>query len=250
MTRVIHVQHRLDVEHRAEKRRRTGHTPAALEMIQVVHREPVGQMQLVFLQPPGRFFNAAARLLLLRRMVDQQALAHGGAQAVHREEFVLRIFCAQVLEGDARGVECAGQPGRKTHIQHVEAVPRHFTRYFPECLHIDLAGGGHSPAAEHIVKVPGRKVCFLRVVPIAFFADGIGHGQYSNARLRHKLRRKVRGGIRQDLIFTHRCRSFMFAGKSVPSSLLGNPQAVYHKSPCFSRLNFPFSAAMPARMRS
>ena len=32
--------------------------------------------------------------------------------------------------------------------------------------------------------------------------------------------------------------------------LLGNPQAVYHKSPCFSRLNFPFSAAMPARMRS
>ncbi len=47
-----------------KKRRRTGHTPAALEMIQVVHREPVGQMQLVFLQPPGRFFNAAARLLL------------------------------------------------------------------------------------------------------------------------------------------------------------------------------------------
>ena len=135
-----------------------------------------------------------------------EGTAHGGAQAVHREEFVLRIFCAQVLEGDARGVECAGQPGRKTHIQHVEAVPRHFTRHFPECLHIDLAGGGHSPAAEHIVKVPGRKVCFLRVVPIAFFADGIGHGQYSNARLRHKLRRKVRGGIRQDLIFTHRCR--------------------------------------------
>ena len=67
------------------------------DRIQVVHREPVGQMQLVFLQPPCRFFNAAARLLLLRRMVDQQALAHGGAQAVHREEFVLRIFCAKVL---------------------------------------------------------------------------------------------------------------------------------------------------------
>ena len=77
MSLVIHVQHRLDIERRTDNGCCGRHSAAAFQMVQVVHREPVAEMQTVVLYPLGKLLQTHAFILLLRGEIDKQPLSHG-----------------------------------------------------------------------------------------------------------------------------------------------------------------------------
>ena len=72
---VVNVEHGLDVEQTADKGCRCAHAPAALEIDQIIHGEPVADMQAgVFTELCDLLYGGAV-VLLLHRQVDQKAVA-------------------------------------------------------------------------------------------------------------------------------------------------------------------------------
>ena len=63
---IIYVHHRLDGQHGAEQRRGGADAPAPLQVVQIVHREPVAEMGTDLLGISLDLFNGLALFLLLR----------------------------------------------------------------------------------------------------------------------------------------------------------------------------------------
>lgn len=101
MALIVHVHDRLDLEHRTEQRRRCRYAPAALEVHQIIDREPVAEMRPRLHQIIIRLLDRRAGLLLLRREIDIQSFAERRAEAVDGQNFALRILLAQLVRRDA-----------------------------------------------------------------------------------------------------------------------------------------------------
>ena len=108
---VVHMEHGLDAERAADEGRRRRDAAAALQEEQIVDREPVAQVQAVVFSVLCSLLQRCAVLQLLHGQPDQQALTHGGAQRVDRQNLPLGIALAQLLRGDLGGAVGAAQTG-------------------------------------------------------------------------------------------------------------------------------------------
>ena len=106
---IVHMEHRLDVQHSAHNGRGRADPAAPLEIHQVVHRKPVAQVQTVVQQPLLQLPKAQALVPLLAGIVGKQALAQRGAQAVHHGDGPLRIALPQLLSRDTGRLVGGGQ---------------------------------------------------------------------------------------------------------------------------------------------
>ena len=64
-----------------------GYPAAPVQVMQVVHRKPVAQMELIVLKPFGVFLNGHARFPVFHRVVNKQALSHGSCQGIEHQNF-------------------------------------------------------------------------------------------------------------------------------------------------------------------
>ena len=92
----------LDGEHGAEERGAGAETAAHLQVVQVVHGEPVVDVELVVLHPLHQLLSGEALALLLDGQIEQQALAQRGGERVHHIDVGIGKLLLHVLGGDAR----------------------------------------------------------------------------------------------------------------------------------------------------
>lgn len=194
----------LQVQQRAECRRRRGDASAALEVLQVIHCEPRLCAELVVLQPLGDFLHRFARAVHLMRLEDENRLRRGDGQRVHHDELAFRILLQQFL---ARGVnrlngraELAGEgdeeqvaPGRENRL---------------EVLHVDRLverGGCRLTARAHLV-VEGLMVQRLaEVVEVLFAIQGVRHVDDRNVVLLFEFQRQVAVAVCHENVILHGC---------------------------------------------
>ena len=72
----VHLQHRLDAQHAADQGGSTAEAAAAVKMIEIIHREPVGKVQFIFFNKGGSFFKAHALFFLHGSVIDKQSFTH------------------------------------------------------------------------------------------------------------------------------------------------------------------------------
>ena len=194
----------LQVQQRAECRRRRGDASAALEVLQVIHCEPRLCAELVVLQPLGDFLHRFARAVHLMRLEDENRLRRGDGQRVHHDELTFRVLFQQFL---ARGVnrlngraELAGEgdeeqvaPGRENRL---------------EVLHVDRLverGGRRLTARAHLV-VEGLMVQRLaEVVEVLFAIHGVRHVDDRNVVLLFEFQRQVAVAVCHENVILHGC---------------------------------------------
>lgn len=113
--------------------------PPRVQMHQVVYREPMAEMQLIFLQPLGIVVEAHPRLPVFIRIIHQQALAHGRGQRIHHHDLPFGIFGPEFLRPPGTGFIGAGQPARKRDVQYIFAGGQEGLGKIDEFVGIDLA---------------------------------------------------------------------------------------------------------------
>ena len=91
------IEHGLDVQHGAHQRPGVGYAAAALEVVQIVHGEAVGDLQLVLLAPADHGIEVGAGLHLGHHVHDQQAQATGDAAGVHHAQALIGVFAPDTL---------------------------------------------------------------------------------------------------------------------------------------------------------
>ncbi|MPM65390.1 hypothetical protein SDC9_112286 [bioreactor metagenome] len=147
---VVHVHDGFDVENRGDGRRRAADASAALEVNQIVHREPVHETLLVRFHPGGERVEIE-RLLLARRVVHGQAFAERGGDGVDYDDLALGIFGGELVCGDVRGLHRAGELARKTDVEDVLARLQDRFESLGKGIGVDLHGG-HVDARAHVGK--------------------------------------------------------------------------------------------------
>ena len=112
MPLVVYVQDRFDGEHGADHCRGGGNAAATLQEHEIIHGEPMGQVQLVGFHPIPGFLQAGALLPPQGGVIGQQRLTAGGSQGIYNVELSVRELGAQLLSrqeavligtGEARG---------------------------------------------------------------------------------------------------------------------------------------------------
>ena len=118
---LIDVQQRLDLQHRADGRRRGGNASAVLEVIKGIDGEPVADFQAVFFHPRGQLFDGQALLLLAGSFADEHRFADGGAEGIHDDQLALRVFLAKFLCAQVGGLQRTRQAGGEAQVEDVFA---------------------------------------------------------------------------------------------------------------------------------
>ena len=143
----------LDGEHGAHERRRRGNAPAAPQVVEVKDREPVADLALVLLEPGGVFRKAHAGVAVVERVVRKQALAHGGAEAVHDRDGPLGVAGLQLLRGEARALVRSRERRGKGEIEHVLPGFQDGRKVPAELLRVDLRGSRGRALAQLAVEL-------------------------------------------------------------------------------------------------
>lgn len=122
VARLVAAQDGLDAEHRADQRRRAGDAPAALEVVEIVHREELAHVGAARENAVADLLKAPARAQQLRRLEHLQALAERGGIGVDGHDFGVRIFFPQLLRRERRGVRRAADAAGHTDVEHIVAL--------------------------------------------------------------------------------------------------------------------------------
>ncbi len=143
MTGFVHVQDGLDFDNGAQIGTGSRYSAAPLEEHQVIHREPVHDVQPVFFHPLGVLFQSQTFLPLLQGIVHQQTFAHGGTQAVHNGQLPLRVLFLQLFHSLHTGCVGTAQAAGEGNHQHVLTLVEQLADLFFPLLHVDLGSGKH-----------------------------------------------------------------------------------------------------------
>ena len=171
----------LEIQQRADGRRRRGYASAALEVLQVIHGKPGLGAQLVFLHPGGHLLHGRAGAVHFVRLEHQQCLRCGDGQGVHHDELTLGILLQKRLPGSVNGLNGAAQlagEGQKQQILFLQDGLEVFQVGF-----LIQRGGGGLGARAHLVKIALVVQGLPQVVKILLAVQGIGHGYHRNVQL-------------------------------------------------------------------
>ena len=187
----------LDLQHSAYQRGGGADPTAPFQVHQVIHGEPVAQVQTVFQTPVVNFLKGHSLYTLLAGVPDEQTLAHGGAQGIHHPDGAVGILLGQLFGGNDGGLVGGGQTGREGQHQHVlPLLEGRFHEFSPAA---GVYGGGLSGFS-----CPQTVVHFLQAV-VVLIVKGIApelHGQGHKGQPKGFIhgRGEITAGIGDDLI--------------------------------------------------
>ena len=200
MPLVVRVQQRLDAQRRAQNGCRSRDASAALKEVQIVHGEPVRQMQLGVLGVFRRFLNGRTGVTALCDQIGQHALTGRGAQGVHGEDLALGVALAQLLGGDAGGIVGRAQTGGETEIENVAAFLQIRLHFFYKCIDIDRGGRGHRAGTQPRIEIFRGDLALVGIVQIFLALEQHAQGKHGNVQRRSEIGGKIGGGIGQNQI--------------------------------------------------
>ena len=217
------MEHRLHLQHRTKQGRCRRQPPAPLEVVEVIHREPVADVPLLLLHEVPDILNGFAPALLLDSQIDQQALAHGGGAAVHDEDFAVRMVGEHLLGGDAGRLVGGGQARGEADAEDVPACRRQLLHRLMEHAHADGGGRPQGAAAQPGVEIVRRNIPVVRIIEIFLPVHNKGQGQDRQLQLLHHLGSKIAAAVGQDGKIAHKIAPFAGIGPC------GDDQAIrYH----------------------
>ena len=201
MAGVVHVQHGLEAERVADERGGGADASAALEIDEIVHREPVAEMEAVVEHDLFAFLDRAALALFLHGHIKQQTEPTGRAERINAADVALGILFAQLLRGDAPGVVCAAQTRGKTDVEDILAVLQDRLKALHEGVRVHGARA-RDAALAHLVVELGEGELVVRVLA-RIAVEHVGQPGVRHAPLLQKLRRDVACGIGVDHKVVH-----------------------------------------------
>ena len=196
---VVHVHDRLDVEHGARPRRGLRHAPAAEQEHEVVHGEPVRQVQLVLLYPVAHLVDGGAASGALHGVPHEQAFAARGGQRVHGAQLPLGELRGQLLHQELDGLVGTRQPAGEAQVQHVASL---FQQPAHERLGVGQVRqrrGDHLAVAHHRVELLEVGVLPLEIALILLAVHHEGEGQDMQTEFVDHVLDEVAAGIGDDL---------------------------------------------------
>ena len=146
------TQERLDIERASDDRGSGADASAALEILEILHEEPVAQTVRDLLKVGSIVLDAHALSFVAKCPLRHDGKTARSAQRIDRDEAAAGIVLVEHRLGDQRGAVCGGETAREGQAKHgytlIEPVPR-------GCLvHIrgDLAGMRQIAAALRVIK--------------------------------------------------------------------------------------------------
>ena len=167
----------LDGQHGAEERGAGTESTAHLQIVQVVHGEPVVDVELVVLHPLHQLLGGKALALLLNGQIQQQALAQGGGERVHHVDVGVGELLLHVLGGDGCALVGRGKGAGEIDADDVLTGGQDGAHGVLKIPHVGGGGGGQHTASDlavEILKADGAAVQQVGVV-LAVNVDGQGH---------------------------------------------------------------------------
>ena len=151
----------LEVQHRTQHCCCGRDAAAALQVLQVVHREPGLGAELVLLQPGGDGRHVGAGVVHFIRLEHQQGLGGGDGQGVHDGEGALGEALQQVFTGGTHGIDGAGELAGEGDEEDVLAAGENGLEVLLVHCFVQRRGGGGGAGAhlviEGLVAEPGAK---------------------------------------------------------------------------------------------
>ena len=195
----------LDGQHGAHKGRGGGDAAALFQIVQVVHREPVADVQLVGLHPVAQLVHGGSfPELFPGRQIHQKPLAQGGTEGVDDPDAPLRVPGPDALRRDAGGLVGGGQGRGEADAQNVPASGQNGRHGILKLAHVDGGGGGHFARPDPPVKflvADGRAIqCVGIILPVHVH----GQGQHLQLKLPGHLIGQIAAAVGHENIFAHR----------------------------------------------
>ena len=216
----VQVDDGLDAQSGAHNSTGSGKASAAVEVSQVVHRDPVADPELVFLQPVPGVLNGTACLPHLHHGLNQGGNAAAGAEGVHDKQLAVRIAFPQVLCHQLGRGTGSAQTGGEGDIQHIPALAQQCLQGIFDAAGIGLGGAYNCLGiAQGGIELLSGQFPLIRVGQVFLSVNGkaqryksvymhrvvlllgqIGAGIHNNGKSLHKFSFQYRKSI---LIVTH-----------------------------------------------
>ena len=104
---VIHMNDWLDLYHGSQNSRRLGYAASPLQMVQIIYRYKMADMQFIFLHPLCNLFDRLSFFFQLQCIIKQNSLSQTGAKRVNHDDLPVRILILKFLSGDTHAVICS-----------------------------------------------------------------------------------------------------------------------------------------------
>ena len=192
---VIHPEDGLDVQHGAHHGGGSADTAAPLQVHQVLHGDPVADVQLVLLHPGGDLGKGLTLAAELCGGVDQQALAHGGAEGVDDDELSVVELLPELLGGDDGGLIGGAQGRGEGQHQHIPALLKSGADGGSPAVGIDGGGLGQLAVSHVGVQLSGSHLA----LPVGTAVQLQAQGCNANLQLGDHLGGQVTARIGNDL---------------------------------------------------
>ena len=198
VTFVIHMDDGLDAQHAAEESSGGADAAAPLQMVQIVHGEPVREAHLVVFHPLGQIVQAHALGPLVAGMPHQKTLAQGGAEGVHHADGTVGIVLHHFLGSDDSRLVGGADTGVKSQAQNVFAGIQDGLHDADPAVGVDGGGGGHFAAAHAVIEI----LQISRIVQVVqqFALEQDGQRGIGNTQVLVLLIGKVAAGIGNDAV--------------------------------------------------
>ena len=197
---LIHMEHRLDIQHGANHGCGSADASAPLQEHQVVHGEPVADVQLVFLTPGVQLFQGEAFIALHAGIVYEKALAQGGGKGIHHLHSAAGVFLHQLLGGDDGGLIGGAEAAGEGKHQCILTVFQNGLHSIPPALGVHGGGGCGFALAQGIIH--GFDLRLGRVDH--FFApEQQGHLHNINIQRGDQLLGQIAAGIGNNSVSCH-----------------------------------------------
>ena len=197
------MHHGLDGQHGAEQRRGGVDAAAPLQVVQIVHGEPVAHLAPGLQGEAVDLLQGAALGLFLGAEVDKQPLAQRGAQGIHHQELGLRPGLGQVLGGNNGGLVGGGQGGGEAQAQYVLPLVGGFGHGLLKGAHADGGGGGSLPGADALIEIVEADLPAVQIIVVGSAAHLQAQGNDGQPQLLGQLRRQIAAAIGQNDKITH-----------------------------------------------
>ena len=197
------VHHRLDGQHRAQEGGGGADAATHLQVVQVVHGEPVVDVQLVVLHPLHQLLGGETPALLLHRQVQQQALTQGGGQGVHHVDVGIGELLAHIVGGDGRALVGGGQGAGEADADDVFAALQHGAHGILELAHVGGGGGGQLTGSDLGVEILKADGAAVQQVGVVLTVDVDRQGNDRQLQLTGHVVRQVTAAVGHDDVITH-----------------------------------------------
>ncbi len=219
------VHDRLDGQHGAEKRSAGAETAAHLQIVQIIHGEPVVNVQLVVLHPLHQFLGGQSLALLLDGQIQQQALAQRGGQRVHHINVGIGELLFHILCGDGRALVGGGKGAGEIDGDNILPLGQDGTHSLLELAHVGGGGSGQDTAADLSVKILEADGAAVQQVGVIRAINMDGQRHHYQAQFLSHVVRQITAAVGHNNIVAHR------------NNLLGSDFSPlsYHRESCKER---------------